>query len=98
MRGVNPVAIGLLRLLEFTVRPRRGPRPRPIGGAASASSGCSRVGANSSQTPTALRMIAYAAIPTPADAGIVMIHAQKILTLPASAGVGMAAYAIMRIA
>src|SRR5207249_7738001 len=30
-------------------------------------------------TPNASRMIAYAAIPTPADAGIVMIHAQKIL-------------------
>src|SRR3989442_15970136 len=30
-------------------------------------------------TPNMSRMAPYAAIPTPADAGIVMIHAQKIL-------------------
>src|SRR2546427_4748792 len=31
------------------------------------------------QTPNIRRMAPYPAIPTPADAGIVMIHAQKIL-------------------
>src|SRR5881628_3523693 len=31
------------------------------------------------QTPKRIRIAPYAAIPTPADAGIVMIHAQKIL-------------------